>query len=174
MRMRTRRQVLAWGAQALLVSTPVLAGGSSAPTGNPSIDLGTAIAKKDEKRALALIRAGADVNFRLQPLTAAAKTGQLTIVEALVTAGAKVNVRSIEGITALMTAVSWKQVATVEYLLSKGANANAKSKDGWTPLRYARQGLLRGIPGQVGKVWPEQKAEFQEIIRLLKAHGAKG
>jgi ankyrin repeat protein len=55
----------------------------------------------------------------------------------------------------------------VKALLDGGADPRRKNKMGSTPLRLAEVSSGRGGSGT-----PEAKAEQQEILRLLAAHGA--
>lgn len=59
-------------------------------------------------------------------------------VEALLTHGARVNVRTGQGMTALMYASSGGALPVVKLLLGKGADANVHNSDGNTALEFAR------------------------------------
>ena len=67
-------------------------------------------------------------------LVVAARTGLLPIIEILVDAGAKVNLRNKWGDSALMVAALNGQEKAVRYLRGKGGEVNSA---GWTALHYA-------------------------------------
>jgi len=70
-------------------------------------------------------------------LHAAAWSGDLDRVKAIVESGADINWRDSVGETALFGACAWGQVAVVEYLLSHGAEFNVREQSGLTPLHWA-------------------------------------
>jgi hypothetical protein len=70
-------------------------------------------------------------------LVAAAKSGDVALVEKLLAEGANVNARNKSGETALMKAAWHGHTETVQFLLEKGTNIHATDKDGWTALMFA-------------------------------------
>ena len=75
----------------------------------------------------------------LTALAVAARAGHAPLVEALLAAGAKPELRSDEGDTALGGAVRRKQVDAVRALIRHGANANATQARGSIPLLLAAE-----------------------------------
>jgi len=81
------------------------------------------------------------------PLHYAAWNGLVLPVEALLAAGAAVDVRSGDrGATPAHFAAGMGHAAALRALLRGGADARAKDADAWTPLDLARQDLMRA-PG---------------------------
>jgi ankyrin repeat protein len=128
-----------------------------------------------------LIGAGADVRARnrrgAEPLHAAAAGmpgapnwdphAQATTIACLIAAGADPNTPDQGGATPLHKAVRSRCAAAVKALLDGGADPRRKNKTGSTALRLVEVNSGRGGSGS-----PEAKAEQQEILRLLEAHGA--
>ena len=77
--------------------------------------------------------------YGITELMDAALAGDLTRVEAQLTAGAIVNARDYQGATALMRAVVNSDQAIVERLLAAGADPNIGDNRGYTPLSRAVQ-----------------------------------
>ena len=73
-------------------------------------------------------------------------------LQALIKAGANISSLNDKGKTPLHVAASWDNLLGAKFLVENGANINLKDQDGKTPLDYA---------------------ESAEMIKLLKAHGAK-
>ena len=149
----------------------------------------------------ALLGAGADMNAKLEdgwtPLHTAAYSGGPGAVEVLLAAGAKVNAKGNEGETPLHSAARGGQAGVVTTLLAAGADVNAKGNEGVTPLHLAagngQAGAVTALLAAGAKVnaraggkltpldaarhWMEETEEsvkpFQEVIRTLKAHGAR-
>ena len=67
----------------------------------------------------------------------AAAKGHRNIIQLLLSKGASLEVKDMDGSTPLHRAVRGGHTNTVELLLSKGASLEAKDTDGWTPLHYA-------------------------------------
>ena len=67
----------------------------------------------------------------------AAAEGHSDVVEALIAAGAEVNIASAEGFTALAFAVTSDDVRSIRALLAAGADPNAASEDGSLPTNIA-------------------------------------
>lgn len=66
--------------------------------------------------------------------------GRLATVEALIAAGANVNVRTVNGTTPVMVAASKGYSDIVKVLLDHGSDAGAKKSDGVTALAIAEHG----------------------------------
>jgi hypothetical protein len=128
-----------------------------------------------------LISAGADVRARnrrkAEPLHGAAAGvpgspnwdphAQAATIACLIAAGADPNAPDQGGATPLHKAVRTRCAAAVKALIDGGADPSRKNEGGSTPLRLAKVNSGRGGSGS-----PEAKAEQQEILRLLEAHGA--
>jgi hypothetical protein len=67
----------------------------------------------------------------------AAVAGELPLVDALLDAGAEVNLQSKNGQTALMLAVGEGQAESVRELLDRGAEIRIKDNLGMTAMKYA-------------------------------------
>jgi len=79
----------------------------------------------------------ADYTGGATALMLAARNGSATTVDALITAGAKVNVVTPQGTTVLMQAVANGSLPIAASLLAAGAEANAKDKSGASALSIA-------------------------------------
>ena len=97
----------------------------------------------------------------------AAAAYQKEIAIDLIEAGADPNSLDKSGVAPLHRAVRMRCAAAVEALLEGGADACARNKSGSTPLLLARQNTGRGGSGS-----PEARAQQEEILPLLQAHGA--
>ncbi|XP_068607456.1 ankyrin repeat domain-containing protein 49 [Brachionichthys hirsutus] len=71
------------------------------------------------------------------PLHRAAYGGHVDAVSALLSAGSKVNPRTIDGWTPLHSACRWSRAAVASLLLRHGAELNAQTNGGLTPLHLA-------------------------------------
>lgn len=71
------------------------------------------------------------------PLMVAAETGNLEMVQFLLDHGAKLDVRSLENMTALHFAAKNGHENIVKFLLEQGVGINDKSNSGATPLLFA-------------------------------------
>ncbi len=104
------------------------------------------------------------------PLHIAARTGRPEIAEYLISQGADVNARDVDGETPLHKAAKflslegWAenayfsaegQLSVAELLVSKGADVNACTKNGATALRIAEQ------------------QQFFDMVKVLRAMGGK-
>jgi ankyrin repeat protein len=129
-----------------------------------------------------LIARGANVRAKnrrgAEPLHAAAvgspgspvfdPDAQAKTITGLIAAGADPNARDISGVTPLHRAVRTRCAAAVKALLDGGADIGRRSNSGSTPLKLALMTTGRGGSGS-----DEAKAQQQEILRLLAAHGAR-
>ena len=82
---------------------------------------------------------------RRTPLMLAAFRGDLLSVRGFLAAGADVNARDGDGLTALMYAARGGQAAVVHFLLLRGANVYARAKNGWTAKRAAQAGFHHDV-----------------------------
>jgi hypothetical protein len=98
-----------------------------------------------EEIALWLMELGANVNTvaqnegRIQPIHAAATTGSLTVVAALLAHGADVNGKQQNDFTPLHAAAGNGDKALAGLLLEHGADAGAMTEDGRTALDIAQE-----------------------------------
>jgi ankyrin repeat protein len=116
-----------------------------------------------------LINIGADVNARTAkgktPLhLTASKTGPLfpgkQMAEALIAAGAKIDLQANDGSTALHYAAQNNAADVADLLIQKGADVNAATKDGVRPLHNASLGLNQDAGDQwVGDLLIANKAD---------------
>jgi len=119
----------------------------------------TAVAAGNQEIAGLLLDAGAKVEVGasgLTPLQFAASSGNIEMIRFLVKHGANVN-HGVKagGQTALLSAIYGARADSVQALIDLKADVNAKTTDGTTPLKAA------------------QKGDQDDIIKLLKAAGAK-
>ncbi len=106
-------------------------------------DLWTAVTGGDAGAVDRFLAAGADPNGRhpqlgATPLTAAALLGHHRIIGALLTGGAEVNGRNVDGGTALHAAAFLGRIEAAELLLARGADPAARNHRGETPLDATR------------------------------------
>ncbi|KAI9854475.1 MAG: hypothetical protein M1813_000991 [Trichoglossum hirsutum] len=73
-------------------------------------------------------------------LAIASQKGSVSMIEALIDVGAKIEAVTNYGVTPLMLAARHGQAAAVETLIHKGANCLAKSQCGWSVVHYAVHG----------------------------------
>jgi ankyrin repeat protein len=127
-----------------------------------------------------------NVNADLLP---AAKRGDVSLVESMLSQGADANAKDSRDVTALMWAVESGERKAVEILLSGGADVNAGDKTGGTALmRAARDGYMdiarllldknadvnaKDLNGYNALVWAAMQENNEEIIDLLKKHGSE-
>ena len=166
----------------------------------------TAAATGDIDTVRAAIEKGVNVNaFGVDGSTAlfiAANWGYVSIVRALLKAGASVNLGAEDNretplmIAASRTALNKNkvyvgelgQVEVIKLLIEAGANVNAKTDEGWTALMAAANAgsveavelLLKAGANAKHKTRTRETASsraleggYQEIIQLLRAAGAK-
>jgi ankyrin repeat protein len=88
-----------------------------------------------------LLDFGASVNARdrlgARPLSHAAKSGHLEVVDLLLARGAPIDARNLAGATALFFAAQGGHEAIVERLVAGGADINLKGRSGVSPLSAA-------------------------------------
>jgi ankyrin repeat protein len=87
------------------------------------------------------VKAGTIALGSFTPLLIASVSGSSEFVEALLDAGAGVNVQEARGMTPLMLAVATdrQNLEVIRMLIGKGADVNLKSRDGETALDWARK-----------------------------------
>jgi ankyrin repeat protein len=95
-------------------------------------------------------------------------TAQSNIIATLIGAGADPNAFDKSGVAPLHRAVRNRCAAAVRALINGGADPRAPNRNGSTPMLLASQNTGRGGSGSA-----EAKAQQQEILRLLKEHGAE-
>ncbi|MBV9240451.1 MAG: ankyrin repeat domain-containing protein [Acidobacteria bacterium] len=107
--------------------------------------LAQAVADQDKDVIRDLIANGASVNARedaskrITPMFLAVESGDIEVVQMLLNAGAKVNVRSTSKETPLMRLESEATRELVEILIRSGAKVNVADDDGNTPLLRAAE-----------------------------------
>ena len=126
----------------LLAALLILGAGVSLSGQAPAADLIDAINKRDESRAVLLLKQGADPNVRdavTQPaVTAAAYFGLEKTVRALVASGANLRALDNDGAGPLHAAALVGHAGIVRLLLDRGLPVNAVARaDGMTPIAYA-------------------------------------
>jgi ankyrin repeat protein len=65
--------------------------------------------------------------------------GDLKMLKVLISKGANLNIKGVNGLTPLMTAVKGFKYSIVEYLVNNGADKRIKNNFNWTALDFARQ-----------------------------------
>ena len=106
----------------------------------------------------------------LTALVFASREGDLESAQALVEAGADVNLTTGGGWTPLLTAINNRNYRIAAYLLDRGANPNtANGSFGWTPLYLATDN--RNIEGGDYPV-PKPDMDHLELIQKLLDKGA--
>ena len=100
--------------------------------------------------------ASAEARDRLgsRPLSHAARSGHLEMVDLLLQRGAPIDARDLAGATALYVAAERGQTAVVQRLIDKGADVNLRGRSGTSPLAAAAF------------------ADRNQVVRILLAHGA--
>ena len=116
-------------------------------------------------------------------LSIAAREGHVAVVEAMVAAGADVNKADKYGVTPLYFAALEGHVAVVEALVAARADVNKAMNDGATPLYIAakkynalphrRRRRRRRRPGPTPSLSHTEGRDFEAVIKLLEAAGAK-
>jgi ankyrin len=105
----------------------------------------------------------------LTALVFAAREGDLESAQALIDAGADVNLATEYNWTPLLTAVNNRNYQLAAYLLDKGATPNTANNGGWTPLYLATDN--RNIEGGDYPV-PKPDMDHLELITKLLEKGA--
>ena len=105
----------------------------------------------------------------------------------LVSAGARVNMKDVDGDTALILAAYWNKGEVLKALLDAGARVNAKNLSGQTALmNAANQGNLENVKllfnagvdinrrnkDGATALSLAQESEQKDVVEFLKAHNA--
>jgi ankyrin repeat protein len=110
--------------------------------------------------ATELLDGGASVDardrFGARPLSHAARSGHLEMVDLLLSRGALINARNLSGATALYFAAERGHVAVAQRLVDRGADVKLTGRSGASPVAAAAY------------------AGSDAIVELLLAHGADG
>jgi uncharacterized protein len=108
--------------------------------------------------ATTLLDGGASVDARdrlgARPLSRAARSGHLAMVDLLLQRGAPINARDLAGATALYVAAERGQVGVVQRLIDQGADTDLRGRSGTSPVAAA------AFAGR------------NQVVRMLLAHGA--
>lgn len=134
-----------------------------------------AASKGDAAMVRLLLELGADPNCResvTPPLVAAAASGLLVSVVALLAAGAEVDVRDEDGSTPLMIAAACGHTDAVNELLQRGANPKLKDESGCTALYYAVDKGHADIQDILMPVSTQKEREMANILRQVRSQAA--
>ncbi|NLO91481.1 MAG: ankyrin repeat domain-containing protein [Elusimicrobia bacterium] len=112
-------------------------------------------AKDAEGVRQAIAKGTLDAEARAAAFVYSARKPCLEIITMFLAAGADINSKNRDGITALMSASANGYMETVKFLTEKGIDINARDNSGMTALRYANAN------------------ENDDVARLLKTLGAK-
>lgn len=172
---------------------------SSMLAGTRGEELVDALTERDSDRAILLIDAGADPNYRRigdgTPLIVAARNGLVSVVEGLLAHGADVNLESPGDGNPLIIAAASGNERIAMLLVAAGADVNAFVEDDETPLinaaRNGQLGMVKYLLGQGADVnfsvianellAPERRSALSEaekhghrdVANFLRASGAK-
>ncbi|MBF0316286.1 MAG: ankyrin repeat domain-containing protein [Oligoflexia bacterium] len=128
---------------------------------------------------------GADLNQKdsvsgWTPLHGAAYTGQLDVVEYLVSEGADINTIHANGVTPLNSAAYAGHLNVVKHLMNKGADMNIANHNGYTPLNSAAEaGQLDVVKYLISRdANPLNEKDGWSVLQLAqhlkdKKHGAE-
>jgi ankyrin repeat protein len=117
-----------------------------------------------------LLKANANKN---DGLDVAAEIGNKEVVELLLNSGAELNPSNRP--PAILFAIGYGgRPLTVKLLLDRGGNAKWRSKSGQTLLHILVNGAVTSPKERsyAGKSWTVKPEDYEEIARLLLAHGA--
>jgi len=106
-------------------------------------------------------------------LLSAARTGDITSINALVKRGARVNAQNKLGWTALNAAADYGKKGAINALISSGANVHIGDNQGWTPLhRAALKGHDKAVKSLIeAGAWPNCVEENGKSAVHLAAAG---
>jgi uncharacterized protein len=124
--------------------------------------------------------------FGARPLSHAARSGHLPMVDLLLARGAPIDARNLAGATALYMAVEANRTPVAERLIERGADVNLPGRSNITPVSAAafkgNDGLVEALlvhgaadrePDQTGKtpiVYAAAAARLDVVTRLLARH----
>ncbi|MET0533833.1 MAG: ankyrin repeat domain-containing protein [Steroidobacter sp.] len=171
----------------------------SKPAAVPGYELLDALLDHDSSRAIEMIDAGADLNYRRAgegtPLIVAARNGDLQLVELLLTHGADANQQSLGDGNPLIVAAASGDERIARTLVAAGADVNAFVEDDETPLINAARGghlnvvkylLVQGAnvsfsviankltaPERRSALSEAEKHGHHDVANYLRANGAK-
>jgi ankyrin repeat protein len=127
-------------------------------------------------------------DFGRSALMRAVEGGFRDMAEYLITAGAEVNAKDKDAMTALTYAAMWNHREIVLLLITRGADINAQDSMAMTPLIYAASNghqatvellLAKGADvrvkakdGKTALKWAEEGG-YKDMAELLRRHGAK-
>ena len=148
---------------------------------NAGAEYADALVKASEKGELQLVEtflaAGANPNQvnekGVAPIHRAARKARLSVVKALVKAGARVDLAEHEKRhTALMRAAVGDDLATVKWLVQQGADIHARTSEGWTPLlfaaRYAGVDVLQYFHQRGAELAVENRAKWTPLMVAVR------
>ncbi len=101
----------------------------------------------------------------------AAREGDLESGQALVNAGANLNLGDPDGVTPLIEAIVNFHFDFAAFLLDRGADPNACDGNGRSPL-YAAVDMHTLDTSTRPNIWPADKLDSVDVIKALLAHGA--
>jgi ankyrin repeat protein len=152
-----------------------------------SLTLFSAVDANCPDLAAKLLDLGASVDARdrlgARPLSHAAKSGHLQMVDLLLARGAPIDARNLAGATALFLAAEGSHISIAQRLIERGADVNLTGRSGVSPIAAAAYAgseiifdalLARGAderaPDDTGKspvVYAAARARFEIVTRLL-------
>lgn len=122
--------------------------------------LKSALFAADEKRMMAMLRAGADPDtigpVGFSAVMHFASRGNVDNVQEIVRLGANVNIQETDKWTALMFACARGDIQNVVILMNNGADATLRNKDGASAMDIATKG------------------KHDAIVEILKSYQVKG
>jgi ankyrin repeat protein len=128
----------------------------------------------DTKALLLFSEAGIDINSQnsggYTALMAAAKNGQVDVVNKLLEQKTNVDVQGYNGLTALMLAAENNQLSIVKALLAKNADPNLQDNNGWTALMKA---VYRGHTDCVVAIADRSRQEVNRGLLIAALMGRK-
>ncbi len=125
-----------------------------------------------------LIERGADVNAQTDDglyctaLDMAAGNGSAGVVELLLSAGARLDIRDDYEHTPIHTAAIYGRPKALEALICAGADVNDRV-DGWTPLTYAEAHIedRQSRPRFSEHVPSATEEEYEAVVTILRRYG---
>jgi uncharacterized protein len=105
-------------------------------------------------------------------LVDASFSGNVDLIDLLLTHGSKVNGAGRNGTTALMSAACGHNGPVAALLISKGAEVNARDKTSTTALGFAQRGGPPVPNGPNDKMYPAAKAKYDQLMAVLTANHA--